>query len=156
MEYINYTILILITISILSFFLYKNKSIKESLLPTSEPSNLACPTINGTIDTECYDRQIVELTNQYNYLMARIPLKFYAGNIEYNYDTKTPLVVFSGGIPTIYVSMRLPYPEPGDNGDPGSPGSPGNPGSQGPRGSVGLSGYSGLSYSGFLNSKLSK
>jgi len=146
--------LILLFILLLSIFLYKNSSFKESLNPTVAPTTLTCTTINGgEIDTGCYDRQIADLTYRYNYLMARIPLRFYAGNIEYNYNTETPLVVFSGGVPQIYVNMRLPYPEPGDNGNSGDPGPPGKPGSRGTQGNKGLSGYSGQSYSTFFNSK---
>jgi len=146
-----YSIYILLLI-LLFALLYKNISIKESLTPPPSANVLVCPSINGgEIDTACYDRKINELTNKYNFLMARVPITFYAGNIEYNYKTKTPLVVFSGGVPYVYVNMRLPYPPPGDKGDPGDPGPPGPPGSQGSKGTSGLSGYSGLSYSGFLN-----
>lgn len=143
MEYANYTSLVLLFILILSVFLYKNISAKESLASNT-----------GTFDTKRYDDEIAKLTKRYNYLMGRVPITFYAGNIEYGYDMEEniPLVVFTGGVPYVYVNMRLPYPSHGDNGDPGDPGPPGIPGSQGTKGISGLSGYSGSSYSDFLNS----
>jgi len=153
-----YIIFVLLLI-LLFVLLYKNISIKESLTPKPTPASsaLVCPTINrGEIDTGCYNYQIAQLTENYDYLMARVPLTFYAGNIEYNYNTETPLVVFSGGVPYVYVNMRLPYPPPGDKGDPGDPGPPGVTGVQGVKGTAGLSGYSGLSYSGFFNSNAPK
>jgi len=163
MTYINYTIFILLLILFSSFlyiYINKNGSTREAATPNSTPSNtnqLTCPLINGVdIDTGCYDRQIDELTQKYNFLMARVPIKFYAGVIEYSYETDIPLVIFSGGVPYVYVNIRLPYPEPGNKGDSGDPGPSGITGSQGEQGISGLSGYSGSSYSGFLNSKLQK
>jgi hypothetical protein len=158
MTYSNYIIYILLLILLLSVFLYKKSSFKEAAGPnTDEKSKLKCPiTKDGQIDIECYKYYVEQLTADYNYLMARVPITFYAGNIEYSYKTETPLVEFSGGVPYIYVNMTLPYPEVGDNGDPGDPGPSGIPGVKGIQGKSGLSGYSGLSYSGFLNSNISK
>lgn len=146
-------------ILIFSVFLYKNVSTKENLTPSPKPASkeLSCPATNeGEIDTKCYNRQIKNLTDRYNFLMARVPITFYAGNIEYNYKTETPLVVFSGGVPYIYVNLRLPHPPPGDKGDPGNPGPTGNEGSKGVQGNSGLTGYSGSSYSRFLSNGTSK
>jgi hypothetical protein len=163
MTYSNYIIYILLLILLLSILLYKKSSFKEAIdsksdEATSEENALKCPSTNKDgIDVGCYDGYIDKLTRKYNLLMSlQVPITFYAGNIEYSYKTETPLVVFSGGVPYIYVNMRLPYPEVGDKGDPGDPGPPGNTGSKGSKGKSGLSGYSGSSYSGFLNSNLSK
>lgn len=147
MGYTNYIIFILLLVLVLSVFLYKNTSTKETLMSNA-----------GTFDTKRYDDQISKLTDRYNFLMGRVPIKFYAGNVEYSYNTDVslPLVVFTGGVPYINVNMRLPYPAPGDNGDPGNPGPPGIPGSQGIQGNSGLSGYSGSSYSDFLDSNVPK
>lgn len=161
MTYSNYIIYILLLILLLSILLYKKSSFKEAAGPNSDESTsdetaLNCPYEDG-IDVGCYDGYIEELTRKYNLLMSlQVPITFYSGNIEYSYKTETPLVVFSGGVPYIYVNMRLPYPEVGDKGDPGDPGPPGNPGAKGKQGKLGLPGYSGSSYSGFLNSNLSK
>lgn len=157
MNYSNYIIFTLLIILLLSILLYKKSSFKEAAGPKKdEKPQLKCPIRDGQIDTECYNYYLEQLTENYNYLMARVPITFYAGNIEYSYKTETPLVELSGGVPYIYVNMRLPYPEVGDKGDPGDPGPPGNPGVKGAQGKPGLSGYSGLSYSGFLNSNISK
>jgi len=158
MTYSNYIIYILLLILLLSIFIYKKSSFKEAIDENSDKKpQLKCPiTKDDQIDIDCYIYYVEQLTADYNYLMARVPITFYAGNIEYNYKTETPLVEFSGGVPYIYVNITLPYPEVGDNGDPGDPGPPGNTGSKGSKGKSGLSGYSGSSYSGFLNSNLSK
>lgn len=150
-NYIIFILLLILLLSILFIFVKKNNSTKEGATPNPTPS-----LERAGIDMKSYEEKIAELTDQYNYLMARVPITFYAGNIEYNYNTETPLVIFSGGVPYVYVNMRLPYPPPGDKGDSGDPGPPGIPGSQGIQGNMGLTGYSGLSYSGFLNSNLSK
>jgi hypothetical protein len=150
-NYIIFILLLILLLSVFFIFAYKKKSTKEGATPNPTPS-----LKNGVIDTTNYTNKITELTNRYNYLMARVPITFYAGNIEYNYNTDIPLVIFSGGVPYVYVNMRLPYPPPGDNGDPGDPGPTGIAGPQGAKGGMGLTGYSGLNYSGFLNSDLSK
>ena len=150
-NYIHFILLFILVSSILFISINKNNSTKEGAASKLTPS-----LERGGIDMKSYEDKIAELTYRYNYLMARVPISFYAGNIEYNYNTETPLVIFSGGVPYVYVNMRLPYPPPGDKGDSGDPGPPGISGSQGIQGDMGLTGYSGLSYSGFLNSNLSK
>lgn len=154
MTYSIYIIFTLTLILLLSILLYNKNTIKEAQTNNSDKPQLKCPLINGTdVDAGCYNRQIENLTNRYNFLMARVPITFYAGNIEYNYNTEKPLVVFSGGVPYVYVSIRLPYPKPGNKGDKGDPGPEGDTGEKGEKGGPGLSGYSGLSYSNYLGAK---
>ena len=158
MTYSIYIIFTLVLILLLSILLYKKYRFKEAQTANPTPPILKCPLVNGTdVDIGCYDRLINDNQNglkaKYNYLMARVPIAFHAGNIEYSYDTETPLVLFTGGVPYIYVNMRLPYPKPGDKGDKGDPGPEGETGEKGEKGEPGLSGYSGLSYSNYLGAK---
>ena len=153
-------LIFILCLSIFIFYLLSNSPNKEGLTPGPQGPGPQGPTLrcplksNGEIDFKCYDRQIANLTNAYNYLMARVPITFYAGNIEYHYqkpgESDLPLVVFSGGVPYVYVNMRLPYPSVGDKGDTGDPGPQGPNGDTGSTGNPGLSGYSGLNYSSYL------
>ena len=85
-------LIFILCLSIFIFYLLSNSPNKEGLTPGPQGPGPRGPTLrcqlksNGEIDFKCYDRQITNLTNAYNYLMARVPITFYAGNIEYHYQ----------------------------------------------------------------------
>jgi len=88
------------------------------------------------------EREIEELLSVMDKLQSIMPITFATGNISYERIDK-PSVSFSGEIPYIFINIKLPYPQAGEQGVTGDKGPIGADGQKGPSGDKGVKGYTG-------------